>query len=139
MTEWDFLTALLNWLDAPGFADAILKVLFAIIVVLIVIEIAPVKWSPITSIARKIGRAINADTSERLSTLEKRAEKEEKDSVRMQMLILLSDYPENVQEIMEVSRHYFHDIHGDWYMTTLFNNWLSKTHIGRPEWFNPDI
>ena len=51
----------------------------------------------------------------------------------------LSDYPENVQEIMEVSRHYFHDIHGDWYMTTLFNNWLSKTHIGRPEWFNPDI
>lgn len=43
MTEWDFLTALLSWLDAPGFADAILKVLFAIIAVMIVIEIAPVK------------------------------------------------------------------------------------------------
>lgn len=61
--------------------------------------------------------------------------KTEKDSVRTQLLLLMSDYPDNTQEIMGVAQHYFDDIGGNWYMTTLFNRWLEKEQIGRPDWF----
>lgn len=62
----------------------------------------------------------------------------EVDIVRTQLLVLLSDYPENVSEIMKVSEHYFSDLEGDWYMTSLFNTWLTKNKIAKPEWFNSE-
>lgn len=61
--------------------------------------------------------------------------KTEKDSVRTQLLLLMSDYPDNAQEIMGVAQHYFDDIGGNWYMTSMFNRWLEREQIGRPDWF----
>lgn len=61
--------------------------------------------------------------------------KTEKDSVRTQLLVLMSDYPDNVTEIMGVAQHYFDDIGGNWYMTTMFNRWLESRQIGKPDWF----
>lgn len=61
--------------------------------------------------------------------------KTEKDSVRTQLLVLMSDYPDNVTEIMGVAQHYFDDIGGNWYMTSMFNRWLEKEQIGKPDWF----
>lgn len=66
-----------------------------------------------------------------------RLNKNEKDSVRTQMLVLISDYPDDESEILEIARHYFHDLHGDWYMTPIFNKWLAQRNIGKPEWFDP--
>lgn len=60
----------------------------------------------------------------------------EKNVLRTQLLLLLSDYPEERQEIMKLAEHYFKDQHGNWYMTSLFNTWLIKNNIARPEWFN---
>ena len=111
MTAWDFLDeAFKGLINAPGFADALLRLLFIAIVVMIMIEISPAKAKPLSNMARKLGRAINADISDRMVKLEHKAAKEEKDNVRLQLLVLFSDYPENVSEILEV-----------------------------PEWFNPDI
>ena len=59
----------------------------------------------------------------------------EKDELRTQLLLLLSDYPEERQEIMKLAEHYFKDLKGNWYATTLFNNWLVERQIARPEWF----
>ena len=112
---------------------------FIAIVVMIMIEISPAKAKPLSNMARKLGRAINADISDRMVKLEHKAAKEEKDNVRLQLLVLFSDYPENVSEILEVAHHYFVDLSGDWYMTNMFNNWLTKNNVGQPEWFNPDI
>lgn len=61
--------------------------------------------------------------------------KTEKDSVRTQLLVLMSDYPDNVSEIMNVAQHYFSDISGNWYMTSMFNKWLISRGLGKPEWF----
>lgn len=61
--------------------------------------------------------------------------KNEKDSVRTQLLLLMSDYPNNTAEIMGVAQHYFDDIGANWYMTSCFNRWLDSNGIGKPEWF----
>ena len=60
----------------------------------------------------------------------------EKDSLRTQLLLLLSDYPDEKSEIMQLAQHYFGDLKGDWYMTSMFNNWLVVHDIAKPEWFN---
>lgn len=70
-----------------------------------------------------------------LESLKKKLNKLEKDSVRTQLLLLMSDYSGNQQEILEVAQHYFADCKGNWYMTSMFSKWLTDNDIGQPEWF----
>ncbi len=60
--------------------------------------------------------------------------KYEKDGVRTQLLTLMSDYPDRKDEIMEVSKHYFDDLQGNWFMTDIFNDWLKENDIDKPKW-----
>lgn len=69
------------------------------------------------------------------ASIDHRLDKNEKDIVRLQLLVLISLFPDDESEIMEVARHYFSDLGGNWYMTTIFNKWLEKTNTGKPEWF----
>lgn len=73
---------------------------------------------------------------DKISEIEKKVKRNEVDNVRLQMMLLMSDYPDEKQEIMRVAEHYFKDLRGNWYMTTMFNNWLVHNNIARPEWFN---
>jgi len=75
----------------------------------------------------------NIDT--KLDQVEKVLKERERGDVRTQMLLLLSNYPDNQSEIMKLAEHYFIDLKGDWYMTTLFNKWLEEKNIAKPEWF----
>ena len=68
---------------------------------------------------------------EKLETLER-------DGLRTQLLVLMSLKPQSKQEIMTLAQHYFADLHGDWYMTGLFNRWLEDNTEASPEWFNPE-
>ena len=65
----------------------------------------------------------------------KRLDKIERDEVRTQLLVLILMCPEETKEILTVGEHYFKDLKGDWYMTSIFNKWLIKHGIARPEWF----
>lgn len=76
------------------------------------------------------------DKKDQKTSVKAQLQKLEKDSVRTQLLVLISDYPEDKAEILECARHYFSDLHGDWYMTPIFNRWLNKEGIGEPDWFN---
>lgn len=78
------------------------------------------------------------DTSQRLEKIEKSLEKTERDNCRTQMLILINHYPQAHEEIMKIALHYFRDLAGDWYMTSIFNKWLISQNLGKPEWFNSD-
>lgn len=71
-----------------------------------------------------------------LGKIEERLVISEKDALRTQLLIMISDYPEERQEIMTIAQHYFGDLHGDWYATTLFNRWITENDIAEPSWFN---
>lgn len=81
-------------------------------------------------IRRKLGKG------DALSRIEKKLDKLERDSCRTQMMLLMSNYPDKTEELMRLAQHYFADLSGDWYMTSLFNQWLEQKHIGKPEWFD---
>lgn len=70
--------------------------------------------------------------------IKERLDRQERDNCRIQMLIMMNHYQEDVIEIMRLAQHYFCDLHGDWYMTSIFNKWLESNNLGKPEWFNPD-
>lgn len=68
----------------------------------------------------------NAATNTRLDSISEQLETLEQDTVRSQLLTLMSNYPNNESEILKVARYYFKDLGGDWYMTQLFVQWASE-------------
>lgn len=64
--------------------------------------------------------------------------KTEKDNVRTQMLVLMAVYPDEEAELLKLAEHYFVDLKGDWYMTSLFNKHCIKYNIAKPGWFNSE-
>lgn len=60
----------------------------------------------------------------------------EKDGLRTQLLLLILIKPEDQHEILTLAEHYFADLKGDWYMTSIFNKWLIASKIAEPEWFD---
>lgn len=60
----------------------------------------------------------------------------EKDICRSQLLLLISNYPEDKIEIMKLAEHYFTDLKANWYMSSIFNAWLNDNKLTKPEWFN---
>ena len=57
------------------------------------------------------------------------------DICKMQIMLLIADYPSKVNEILEVAKHYFVDLEGDTYITSLFEDWLESRNIEAPDWF----
>lgn len=60
----------------------------------------------------------------------------EKDVLRTQLLLLILLKGEEKQEILTIAEHYFKDLHGDWYVTSIFNKWLKEKTLAEPEWFD---
>lgn len=87
-----------------------------------------------------ISKAIDKKTgmAKKIENLEKKSAKNELDSVRLQMLVMISDYPNDTSEIMRIAEHYFAELKGNWYMTSIFNTWLESNNIAKPEWFKND-
>lgn len=76
------------------------------------------------------------DISKEVNDIKNALHRHECDICRSQLLTMMSDYPEDHQEIMKLAHHYFCDLKGNWYMTSIFNNWLIENKIGKPEWFD---
>ena len=57
------------------------------------------------------------------------------DISKLQIMLLIADYPKKVNEILEVTKHYFVDLNGDTYITALFEDWLKEQGIETPDWF----
>ena len=76
---------------------------------------------------------INAVSSRK--GIKSKLKKLEKDSIRTQLLLMISDYPGEKQEIMTLAQYYFEVLKSDWYMTSLFDKWLKKNGLDRPSWF----
>ena len=69
-----------------------------------------------------------------LAKILKQLDKNERDSIRTQMLLLMSDYPQDRAELFRLAEHYFKDLKGNWYMTTLFKSYLKANKMETPEW-----
>lgn len=71
----------------------------------------------------------------KLDEIEKNQKTAEKDSMRSQLLMMIADYPEENTEILKLAEHYFSDLHGNWTATAIFNKWLERCEVAKPEWF----
>lgn len=72
---------------------------------------------------------INKDVNDKLDTIITKVNVAEQDATRSQLLTLMSDYPDNESEVLKVAQHYFRDLNGDWYMTSLFTQWADERGI----------
>jgi hypothetical protein len=59
----------------------------------------------------------------------------ERDGLRTQLLLLILLRPTEQTEILRLAEHYFKDLKGNWYMTSIFNKWLEDSGECEPEWF----
>lgn len=55
--------------------------------------------------------------------------------VRMQLLVLISNYPSRTEEIMKLAEQYFCKFKGNFYLTTLFKQYLDDNKLIYPKWF----
>lgn len=76
----------------------------------------------------------NSEIESRLDKIEAALVKNEKDNVRTQMLLVMSDYPQEEKELMTLAEHYFCDLRGNWYMTSIFKNYCARNNMPIPEW-----
>ena len=71
---------------------------------------------------------------ELLVELKEQGDKNEKDNVRTQLLLLIADYPDDVSEMLSCAEHYFKDLNGNWYLTSIFAKYLETRGIASPDW-----
>ena len=64
---------------------------------------------------------IISDISSSLDDLKKLSLDTRKDTLRIQLLMILEQQPENIDTILKLAETYFVELHGDWYMTSEFN------------------
>ena len=92
-----------------------------------------------------ISRQDNKDESKKklekvLEEISEQLTKNEKDTLRTQLLLLLLIKPQEVTEILRLAERYFSKppkgLGGNWYMTSIFKNWLVENGVGKPEWFD---
>lgn len=62
----------------------------------------------------------------------------ERDGLRTQLLLLILLRPTEQTEILRLAEHYFKDLKGNWYMTSIFNKWLETSGIAEPEWLDKE-
>lgn len=76
----------------------------------------------------------------RLESLEEeiknKMRKQEKDSLRTQLLVMIIWRPTEKKEILTLGERYFKELRGNWYMTSIFNKWLEEQDVAKPEWIS---
>ena len=82
-------------------------------------------------ISRKDNKSNN-----KVDELEKKIDSLARSSCRTEMLVMMNHYSDEVMEIMRLSRIYFDELHGDFYMTSLFAKWLDEHNLECPNWFD---
>ena len=61
--------------------------------------------------------------------------KHEGDIVRVELKMMIADFPDDESDILRLAEHYFKDLHGNWVMATIFKKWLSERNLKLPNWF----
>lgn len=62
--------------------------------------------------------------------------RQEKDNIRTELKLMISDFPEEESDILRLAQHYFSDLQGNWTMSNIFTEWCRKSGIDLPNWVN---
>lgn len=72
------------------------------------------------------------DLTDNLSTILDLAQETRRDTVRIQLIMVLKHQPENIDTILKLAEVYFVELHGDWFMTSEFINWAKAHNVAVP-------
>lgn len=86
-----------------------------------------------TAISNRKSRLTKIES--KLTDIEANQKTAEKDALRTQLLMMITDYPEERTEILKLAEYYFSGLHGNWTATAIFNSWLERCEVAKPEWF----
>lgn len=67
----------------------------------------------------------------------KAQKRHELDILRVELKLMISDFPDDESEILRLAEHYFTD-GGNWIMSVIFKQWLAKRDLPIPHWYNED-
>lgn len=79
-------------------------------------------------------KGVIAEMAKDIKELKAFNQEERLDLLRIQLMTLIHIHPENVVEIMEVAEEYFMKHHGNWYMSSLFREYLESRDMDIPLW-----
>jgi len=57
------------------------------------------------------------------------------DQLRLQLMDMIHIHPEDHSDIMEIAQKYFVESKGNWYLSSIFNEWMQTQNIKKPVWF----
>lgn len=79
---------------------------------------------------------LKASTEKEIAEIKNEVQENRLDMARIQLMLLMSDYPDDVGEIMKAAEKYFVTLGGNFYMDTLFAKWLKAHKLPQPSWFS---
>ena len=72
---------------------------------------------------------IVSEVSDRLDSLDYELKDIKQDTVRLQLINMINTDPDNVETILTIAKKYFLELKGDWYATSIFQNWANERNI----------
>lgn len=78
---------------------------------------------------------LKVSTEKEIAEIKNEVQENRLDMARIQLMLLMSDYPDDVSEIMKAAEKYFVTLGGNFYMDTLFAKWLKVHKLPQPSWF----
>ena len=73
---------------------------------------------------------INASTNARVDSLEEKIDsnstRDELATTRLELMVLMEHDPDNTIEIEKLAKHYFSDLNGNSYLTSVFSKWCHE-------------
>jgi len=96
-------------------------------------------FSRIIEAQKKMSDEYRRDTERRIQyfvdsveKLTSTTEETRRDTLRIQLMMLMRQEDKNIDTILKVAETYFRELHGDWYMTSEFSRWAEKHEISIP-------
>ena len=72
----------------------------------------------------------------RFDELEKIIKYIDQGNVRLQIMVLIHLYPQRSEEIMKLGRKYFIEFGGNYYLTSIFKQYIEDNHLQYPTWWD---
>lgn len=64
--------------------------------------------------------------------------KQEGDILRVELKLMISDFPDKEDDILRLAEHYFGDMHRNWVMGSTFQQWLDDRGLDVPNWYHKE-
>ena len=76
-----------------------------------------------------------AELSQTLNELRKNNSEQRLTLAKIELMLLISTYPDKTGDILDRAKTYFVDLGGDTYITGLFDEWMNNKKIDSPMWY----